>query len=294
MTEHNLYTARINLVQDYISQHLADPLPLAKLADVAGFSPFHFHRLFKQSVGETLNAFVTRTRLERAVALLRSTPTGALTDVAFACGFQSLANFSRTFKACYGIAPRMWDRQSALKISKIRQIDGETPFYNEDELHQMAHNKEFQVTLQDFPARPVAYRRVIDSYSNDHVLKGFDHVLMWARQTGIHGRLIGMSQDDPDVTPMRYCRYDVCIETSVLSHGLLQHKTLPACRIAVLDVCGDLHAVDRAWQYLFRWWLPRSRYAPANLPAMEVYHRGPHEIGWDLFDLACCVPLVRL
>ena len=44
-----VYLSRINRVIDYISAHLADPLPLEKLARLAHFSPFHFHRIFRSS-----------------------------------------------------------------------------------------------------------------------------------------------------------------------------------------------------------------------------------------------------
>ena len=60
------YAARMNRVLDHIQSHLADPLDLQRLAAVACFSPFHFHRLFRAWMGETLQAFVQRLRLERA------------------------------------------------------------------------------------------------------------------------------------------------------------------------------------------------------------------------------------
>ncbi|HEX6035853.1 MAG TPA: hypothetical protein VFY83_15550 [Anaerolineales bacterium] len=47
-------------------------------------------------------------------------------------------------------------------------------------------------------------------------------------------------------------------------------------------------------QYLFRYWLPRSRYQPANLPGMEIYRRQPIELGWETFDIDCAIPIVAL
>jgi hypothetical protein len=60
------YAARMNRVVDHIHKHIEDPLDLEQLAAVANFSPFHFHRLFRASLGETLQDFVHRRRLERA------------------------------------------------------------------------------------------------------------------------------------------------------------------------------------------------------------------------------------
>ena len=56
------YAARMNRVVDHIQCHLADSLDLEQLAAVACFSPFHFHRLFRVWMGETLQAFVHRLR----------------------------------------------------------------------------------------------------------------------------------------------------------------------------------------------------------------------------------------
>jgi DNA gyrase inhibitor GyrI len=57
---------------------------------------------------------------------------------------------------------------------------------------------------------------------------------------------------------------------------------------------GDLVQADRVIQYLFRYWLPRSRYQPANLPGMEIYRRQPAELGWKTYDLDMAVPVVPL
>lgn len=60
------YGQRVNRVIDHIHDHLADDLALEDLARIAAFSPFHFHRVFKAIVGETLFGFIQRTRIERA------------------------------------------------------------------------------------------------------------------------------------------------------------------------------------------------------------------------------------
>jgi len=73
-TQKNIYEQRINAVIAYAREHLDDDLSLETLAHVAGFSPFHFHRVFKALTDETISDMVLRLRLERATALLRATP----------------------------------------------------------------------------------------------------------------------------------------------------------------------------------------------------------------------------
>jgi AraC family transcriptional regulator len=91
------YVERINRAIDHIMSQLAQPLRLQDVARAAGFSPFHFHRVFKALLGETLNTFVKRQRLERALRLMSHAPQRTLTDVALACGLQSSSDFSRSF-----------------------------------------------------------------------------------------------------------------------------------------------------------------------------------------------------
>ena len=86
---------RMNRVFDYIERHLADDLSLERLAAVAAFSRFHFHRLFRSWTGETLKDFVRRRRLEAAGMHLRFEPHDSVTQVAQAVGFESPAAFTR-------------------------------------------------------------------------------------------------------------------------------------------------------------------------------------------------------
>lgn len=105
-----------------------------------------------------------------------------------------------------------------------------------------------------------------------------------------------MSQDVPDVTPLRLCRFDWCVTVPAdwRAEGEVGVQDFPACRVAMVRCLGNLEQGDKAIQYLFRYWLPRSRYQPANLPGMEIYRRQPAELGWETYDLDCAVPVVAL
>ncbi len=65
-------------------------------------------------------------------------------------------------------------------------------------------------------------------------------------------------------------------------------------QVVAFHCVGDLDHVGRAWQYLYRIWLPSGAFDPADLPAMEMFVRLPEEIGWETFDLHTCIAVVRL
>lgn len=299
-TQENLYIQRMNAVISHARQNLDADLSVEKLAKVAGFSPFHFHRLFKSLTGETLNELVVRLRLERAVMLLRSTPALSITDAAFDTGFQSVAVFSRAFKKQYGFSASQWDRQSPLKNSKNHQLPGEFPRYTLEQLSDFAADRQFEVRVKTLPAQRLAFIRVFDSYSQfARIIDAYQNLIAWYCQHGgqlDQTTLYGMSQDDPDITPHRLCRFDWCltVPSTWQAEGEVNIVTFPACQVATIHCQGSIEQEDKALQYLFRFWLPHSRYQPANLPAMEIYRRQPIDLGWETYDMDCAVPIVAL
>ena len=103
------YVERINVAIDYIIRNLDQRIRLDDVAHAACFSPFHFHRVFRALLGETLNQFVKRQRLERALFLMSHAPNRSLTVIALECGFSSSSDFSRCFKQRYGVPPSVFD-----------------------------------------------------------------------------------------------------------------------------------------------------------------------------------------
>lgn len=298
--QENLYLQRINLVIRHVRENLKDDLSLDVLARVAGFSPFHFHRLFKSITDETINDMVVRLRLERAVSLLRATPKLSVTEAAFECGFKSVSVFSRLFKKQYGLNARQWDRQSPFKNSKNGQVMDRLPRYTLEHLSDFAEQDAFKVQIRSLPQQRLAYIRVYDSYSKfSRVVEAYYRLIEWYRQRG--GRLeqstlYGMSQDNPEVTPLRLCRFDWCLTVPAdwEADEDVSVQNFPACQVASIHCLGGIMQEYKALQYIFCYWLPRSRYQPANLPGMEIYRRQPIELGWETFDIDCAIPIVTL
>src|SRR6478609_8729686 len=116
------YIARINRVTDHIDSHLAEPLDLARLADVANFSAWHFHRVFQAMTGETLADRVRRRRLEVTAARLLFVPPEPVLAIALDVGFGSAAVFTRSFSAHFGVTPTAWRRGAFRAWAESRRI----------------------------------------------------------------------------------------------------------------------------------------------------------------------------
>ena len=107
---HPLEHVRQRRVLDYISANLDGDITLADLARVAGLSPFHFARKFTLAMGMSPKRYVSRMRLDQAMAEL-ATGRLPLAQIALNAGFSSQASFTRAFRRATSITPQEYRRQ---------------------------------------------------------------------------------------------------------------------------------------------------------------------------------------
>lgn len=290
--------ARVNRAIDYIVRNLAAPLRLDDVARVAHFSPFHFHRVFRALVGETLQQFVKRVRLERALFMMSHKGGESLTKIAFDCGFASSSDFSRSFKQRFGVPPSVFDlethrrdkreelRWSAQDPAVAHLLKGLPPGENPDG---------FEVEIVDIPARTVAYIRVLDPFRPDVVPQACERLMRWAEKRGLaDGPWLGYMWEDPEIVALADCRYDVGLEVpDIKLEGEISRVDFPPMTIAQVEVKGAIDLEQRCLDWLFRTWLPSSRYVPAEQPCFEAWIGRPFAHGMEHFELHAQIPIVR-
>ena len=104
LEEENAEPAIVTRAREYIAAHKTEPLTLAKVAQAAGASVFHFCKVFHKSTGLSFTDYVARARMEDARVGLRN-PGRRISEIAYDVGFQSLTQFNRTFKRIFGQSP---------------------------------------------------------------------------------------------------------------------------------------------------------------------------------------------
>jgi AraC family transcriptional regulator len=108
--------ARVTRVVRMMEARAAEAHSLARLAEEARLSPYHFLRTFQSVVGLTPHQYVMRMRLRRAAARLVEEETSVL-EVALDCGFGDVSNFNRSFRAEFGRSPRAFRKSSLAKAA---------------------------------------------------------------------------------------------------------------------------------------------------------------------------------
>ncbi|MBL8339945.1 MAG: AraC family transcriptional regulator [Rubrivivax sp.] len=283
-----IYEARLHRVQAHIDARLSEQLALPDLAAVAHFSPYHFHRLFAAWTGQTLGDYVRRRRLERAATRLASQPRASVLDVAIGVGFGSGEAFARAFKEQFGCSPSGWRarwragagnatgaKSNLDQAARTRAPDDAAPCLPSPNEPSPAG---LRVSLVELPAVPVAYLRCHGSYGPETTRFWVATVTPWLAANGLKGRsLYGVSHDDPDIVPAARCRYDACvrIEPGQALRDAADRRafatTLAGGRYAVASLCGDNAAINQAWRWMLRVWLPDSGLQLDDRPTFEHY-----------------------
>lgn len=299
MTKSNtIYQQRINKVIDYIAENLDKPFALEELATIAHFSPFYFHRIFVAIIGESVNNYTNRIRIEKAAKLLKFS-TKNISTIAFECGYSSPSTFTRSFNKHFGSAPGKFRKSGEIKNSKIcKELHPmENYFYN---MSLDEKKSKFPITVKRLPKRQVAYIRVIDSYKEGVVIKAFEKLISWAKDQKLFtkSQFFGMSMDDPMVTPKEKYRYEACmlIPENIKPNNLsnIQIMQLPNCQYATTKVSGDIRLVATAIGYMYNDWLINSIYEPDHQYGLEYFLDRLKICEWSHFELELYIPIKPL
>jgi len=318
-TSRPIYVERVNAVIDYIEAHLADELDLETLAEVAHFSPYHFHRIFTTMVGETLSRFIARVRVERAATLLVQHPERSITETAVACGFTNPSSFARAFRDAFGMSASEWrdhgfERYEREPGETLRDVIGnvgridETYGVLDAALDPTSGAAAWTigagslgsagVTIERIPAMNVAYVRHTGRYQGlgEVFTDLFARLMAWAQPRGFvtsHASLLSVYHDNPSITEDDRLRVSVCItvpEGTEVSGGIGQ-----------MEVEGGTFAVGRyelgerdypeAWYALAGGWLPESGYEPDDRLPFERFPIGDEAADLDKHAVEIWLPV---
>lgn len=306
------YIGRINRVIDYIQNNLGSQMDLETLAQVAHFSKYHFHRIFTAMVGETINSFIKRLRIEKAATQLIAYPKMSITEIALNCGFAGSSQFSRSFNEYFQMSASEYriggHKKSKIgktesNISKLESKDGkamsQNPLYFDEANSKQIRGIEMKVEIKKLEDMTIAYVRHIGPYAGNSELFGnmFNKLFKWAGPRDLLNfpdtKTMSIYYDDPNLTDDSKLRMDVCIT--------VPEDTEVDGEIGKMVISGGKYAIGRfelnadeyadAWKKLMGEWLPDSGYVPDDKPCFEMYMNDPkqHPEGKHIVDI--CIPV---
>jgi len=270
------YKERMLRVLVYIQQHLDDDLSLEVLAEVAGFSPYHFHRIFRGMLGESVGEHLRRLRLERAASQLKRSDR-PITEIALEAGYGAHEAFTRAFKAMANISPSEFrsDSRATLPIGGPSDVHWQSL---KDFNLIPTGGDSMEVKIEIIAPMPVAFVRHIGPYGECSA--AWDKLTAYLGQQGLLGgdtKFIGVCYDDPEVTPPAKLRYDACVTVSdcFAAAGEIGLQTIGGGPYAIATHLGPYENLGESYAKLFGEWLPRSGQELRSAPCLECYLNDP-------------------
>jgi AraC family transcriptional regulator len=277
------YVMRINTIVEYINNHLDEDMDLKKLAEMSHFSIYHFHRIFRGFTHETLAAYITRNRVERAAYMLRYTNL-SIEAIAYNVGFEFHSSLSRAFKQFYNISPAAYRNNRDYSI--IERVKKE-PEVNTNLIYPR---------LVKLECKNVIYIHLIGAYNVLNHPKIWEQLQAYAKEQNIYPNeveYIGIYHDDISVTETDKLRSDICLSINkpVKACGKIGVKTIPRGKYAVFLYEGPFNSMSAIYDAIFANWLPNSGYEVRDLPLYEKYLTDPSKTGIDKLKTEVYLPI---
>ncbi|OFX83386.1 MAG: hypothetical protein A2W99_11735 [Bacteroidetes bacterium GWF2_33_16] len=297
------YIFRVNKVIDHIDKNIDKPLNLDVLANVANFSPFHFHRIFTTFTGETLNNFIKRLRVEKSARLLINEPETPISDIAYYCGYNSASVFCRAFKDYFKVSAKDYREKMLDENSKNRQSDSKIdklPESSDDYIRIVELNKKWRnimktnIQIKEMPAMDLVYFRYYGPFNQ--IGTAYEKLFKWAGPRGLlnfpETKTVTVYHDDPKITDMQKVRQDACITVKgdLKVDGEFGKQKLQGGKYAVGRFEIDPTEFEKAWDAMCIW-VSESGYLPSDSSPYELYYEDPEYNANSKFLLDICIPV---
>lgn len=284
----NNYIIRIQRVTQYIEKNLHKKISLNEVAKVSYFSEYHFHRIFKGIVGETVNEYIVRRRMERAINMLVFKPILPITQVGLENGFSSSANFSKAVKLYFGFTPSEIRNPNKTKNSKIGKIFSKYgKEFNPSDLYPGRIENEvmgtprledidMKVEIKELTCQRTCTLPSARGYEPEAIFETWDKLNDWVVSNGIQKdkqQRFALCFDNPMVTPEHKCRYEasIVIDKKIQVNPPFKSSQIPEGKYAVLYYKGSPEETINAQLGMYSDWLPESGFEPDNFPMLERY-----------------------
>ena len=268
----------------HIQTNLDDGLSLEALAKRVSFSPYHFHRVFREFIGEPVKEYVRRLRIEKAAYRLKISKETIL-KIAMEAGFKTHESFTRAFEKRFGITPMAY-RSDFLRASQERKRQLQprylTEYQQRNESGLLSNGSTAkQVRLEKTRPIILAFVRHIGPYDKllekDSPLSTlWDELFQWGNANKLinsDSLLIGIPQDDPTITPLEKQRFDICVQIPEFRNpsGPIGCQTISAGLFAVGRHYGSFDNLAETYAHIYDSMIMNGKYHMRGATPFEVY-----------------------
>ena len=282
----------------YIDTHIKEKLSVERLAARAGFSPYHFCRVFQWDVGYPIMEYVSNRRLAFAAAELKS--ERRIIDIAVEYGFETHSGFSKAFRRHFGCSPEIYRIHASFDVPKLPILTKTKQYLCGGIVMEPKMVKKEAVKLAGF----VIKTKTKNGVNLKEIPHFWDDVYDDGRMKKLHGESFVKSHANygacfPENPEDGEFEYVIGVEVKE-GHDIPKEYhvcTIPEALFAVFssppaDRANFSPTIQGTWKYIYSEWFPNSGYE---------FDSG--KVDFELYDEPCigetgnvcdiCIPVVK-
>ncbi|XOB61765.1 AraC family transcriptional regulator [Campylobacterota bacterium DY0563] len=235
----------------YIEQNYNNELSLDELSKIASFSKYHFHRIFKSIVGESMGEYIRRVRLQSTTLQFKTNQK--ITQIAMNSGYETNASFSKAFKKHFGITPKEFAKNAKLKRGN-KMLEPKIVELEDMDILYVRRTGEYQKCSIE------AWETLINYVGKEYFIK--EDVMMF-----------GIGHDNPRITQTDKLRYDACVswvDKNIKPEGEIQSKIIDGGKYAMFLHKGSYTELINTYDGVSDW-IVESGAQLRDLPIVEKY-----------------------
>jgi AraC family transcriptional regulator len=282
----------------YIDTHIKEELNVEKLAAMAGFSSYHFCRIFQWDVGYSLMEYVRNRRLAFAAAELNS--GRKIIDIAVDYGFETHSGFTKAFRRYFGSSPEKYRMNASFNVPTLPILEKTKQYINGGIIMEPKMVKKTDVKVAGFVCKTTTNngenKKAIPEFWQNYISSGkmkklhgepfiknhseYGVCIMANPETGDMEYVIGIEVKDGADIPSGY---HIC--------------TIPEALFAVFstppsDKAAFTSAIQGTWNYIYSEWFPKSGYEFDGMKCdYEFYDERCMGEKGNVCDI--CIPVVK-
>jgi AraC family transcriptional regulator len=275
------YQKRVNIVIEYINNHLNKDIDLDILAEKSNFSKWHFQRMMKAYLGEPIGTYIMRVRVETAAKLLRYSEM-SVSEIAYQVGYDVPSSLSKAFRLFYNISPNEYRNNKNYTIMKSLQL---------------SENLNLKVPkVLTLEPKQAIYLKLTGDYQTLDFCGAWNKLWQYVKEnklyfTGIE--YIAIYHDDPKVTEAEKLRADICLALpkKVEPKGEIGVKTIEGGKYAMFLYQGSYEHLGAVYDTIYAKWLPEGGEKLRNYHCFEKYLNNPDNTAPEKLKTEIYVPI---
>ncbi|WP_234124523.1 helix-turn-helix domain-containing protein [Clostridium hydrogenum] len=292
MDKINSYKLRIEAALEYLDNNIDSDLSLQALSKIAGFSPYHFHRIFYAITGTSLHEYVLTRKLNIAASQLLY-ETCDITKIALDSGFSTPSAFSKNFKKLFRCTPTQYkaykERKYPVRFAKIS-----FPEYTYDSHIDKCF---YETTLSNLKTLCIGVTGLSESFENPEIEKAYHEIFYWLKKNPLNSeiKICGITVDTPEVQALDSCKYYAC--AAVKDYVFTDTLTFRTFKTSGQYICCKMNRNQKNFaeiffkymRYLYGFYLVQHQLLPDFRPFVEFYGADAN----NNITITFCVPVKK-